>query len=250
MKKMDLEVKERTEIGSRKSKRLRLGGLVPGVVYGKSKESVIIAVNSKDLRKTLSTEAGKNVIINLVIKGNGKSKEESVITHDIERDPLTGEYIHVDLMIIDMNKPVEAEIPVHVVGDAPGAKAGGVLLLRYDTVRVKCLPDLIPGHFDVNVSHLEINQGIMIKDLDLPQGVVIIHPEPEDKVVVVEPPRAEEVPVETAEELAEPEIVGAKGKLEEEGGEGEEKPEAEKPKEKEKETPKAEKSEEKPKGKQ
>jgi len=252
MKKMDLEVQSRAEIGSRKSKRLRLSGLVPGIVYGKGKEAVSIAVNNKDLRKTLSTEAGRNVIINLVIKGDGKAKKEFVITHEVQRDPFTGSYEHIDFMVIDMNKPIEAEVPAHIVGEAPGAKAGGVLLLRYDTIRVKCLPDLIPSHFDVDVSGLEINQGIMAKDIILPQGVSIVSPEPEDKIVVVEPPRAEEVPVETTEEMAEPELVGAKGK-EEEGEEGEEKGEPEKGKEKEapkaEKAEKAEKSEEKPKGK-
>ena len=228
MKKIDLEVQQRSETGTNKAKKIRLEGLIPGVVYGKGKETVNIAVKKRDLRKTLSTEAGRNVIINLTIQADGKSKKESVITHDIARDPLTSNYVNVDFMILDMSKPIETEVPTHLIGEAPGAKAGGVLLHRVHMIRVKCLPDNIPSHFDVDISKLEINDGIMIKDILLPEGVEIIYPEAEKRITVVEPPRAEEVVEEVPEEeMLEPELVGEKGKAEEEGeGEGEEKKEA------------------------
>lgn len=218
MKKVDLEVQFRSETGTRKAKKLRLSGLIPGVVYGKGKETTNIAINRKDLRKTLSTEAGRNVIINLTIISDGKARKESVITHDIARDPITADYINIDFLILDMSKPIEAEVPTHLIGESPGAKAGGVLLHRVHTVRVKCLPDSIPSHFDIDISKLEINEGVMVKDVLLPQGVEIIYPEVEERIVVVEPPRAEEVieEVPPEEEMAEPELVGEKGKPEEE----------------------------------
>lgn len=250
MEKVDLEVQFRPDSGTRKAKRLRLSGFIPGVVYGKGKETTNISIKKKDLRKTLSTQAGRNVIINLIIEGDGKEKKESVITHDIAKDPLTADYINIDFMILDMSKPIEAEVPTHLIGEAPGAKEGGVLLHRVHTVRVKCLPDSIPSHFDIDINSLQINDGVVVKDIVLPQGVEIIYPEPEERIVVVEPPRAEEVAPEVPieEEILEPELVGEKGRAEEEVEEGKEK--ESKPKEKEPEKAEKGKEEGKEKGKE
>jgi large subunit ribosomal protein L25 len=148
-------------------------------------------------------------------------KAETVLLKELQRDFLTHAVIHADFQRISMTDKLEVNVPLHITGEAPGVKLGGGILehvLR--EVRVSCLPSDIPDGLNVDVSRLQLNQGLKIKDLAPLPGVEVLN-EPESIVVNIVAPAAEEVaPVAAAAPVAagstEPEVI-AKGKKPEEG---------------------------------
>ncbi|MFA6318512.1 MAG: 50S ribosomal protein L25, partial [Elusimicrobiota bacterium] len=152
-------------------------------------------------------------------------KVETVMVKTIQRHPVTDLPIHADFQRISLTEKIEAKVPLHVMGEAPGVKTDGGMLqheLRFVTVRA--LPTAIPQSLAVDVSNLQLNERIQVKDLKAPEGVELLD-SPEHVVVhvtlvkeeVVEVAPAEGVAAEGA--LAEPEVI-AKGKKPEEGEEG------------------------------
>jgi large subunit ribosomal protein L25 len=209
-KKRDLDTKGRL-------RTLRLAGEVPAVLYGGQKESVSVAVPGKEFMRLLRTH-GSNMLVNLTVDGT----KETVLVKEVQRDIISRDPIHVDFQRISMTKKLEVSVPIHVSGEAPGVKlAGGILEHILREVRVRCLPAAIPTALDVNVSALELNQGLRVKDIPLPEGVEILT-DPNQLVVNVVAPTILEEPAAAgpaAPATAEPEVI-AKGKKPEEGAEG------------------------------
>ena len=194
----------------------RSEGLIPAIVYGAKETSTPVWVNEKDFSRVLQTERGINVLIKL--KYGSKSK--IVLIKEIQRNVITDRPIHIDFHIISLKEKTEVNVPIQTVGEAPGAKtADGVLEHILREVRVSCLPTKIPESILVDISNLNIGEGITVKDLPPIEDVEILS-DPESIIVhVTAPTKVEEVPVAAEAETAEPEVIG-KGKKEEEGEEG------------------------------
>lgn len=202
-------------------RQVRLAGRVPSIVYGGKKNPSISSVDTKEFLKMMTTH-GHNVLVNL------KSEEgtDLALVLEVQRDVLTRAPIHVDFRRISMSEKIEISVPLHVKGEAPGVKLqGGILELIVHDLRVKCLPSDIPNELVLDVSGLNINQGLKVKDIVLPKGV---ETEIEtDRLVlnIVAPTEfKEETPaagaaVAAAPGAGEPEVI-AKGKKPEEGAEG------------------------------
>ena len=98
-----------------------------------------------------------------------------VLIKEIQRNAITRQILHVDLHRVSLKQKVEASVPLHVKGEAPGVKlGGGVLEHVVREVRVRCLPTNIPAAIDVDVSALQVNQSLKAKDLHLPEGVELL----------------------------------------------------------------------------
>ncbi len=220
-----VDVVPRTDLGKNASRRYRRAGKVPAVIYGAGQPAVSVLVDPHRVDEILKLEAGRNTIFSLSV--SGKSEAGAVMIKALDRDPVTDDYRHVDLVRVRLDRAVHVKVPVRLLGLAEGVKnEGGVLEFVIREIEVECLPREIPEHIDVDVSGLHVNQGIPVKDLRLKEGVKILG-DLEGVVVVVAPPRAEETPApaEGAEaEAAEPEVI-KKGK---EAGESEEPPAKEK----------------------
>ena len=215
---------ENRELKSKNTlKTLRKEGKVPGVFYGQGEKASHIAVNMKEFDKLLHSGVGKNVLIDLNIGGQTKT----VIIKEIQRNLLNHTLSHVDFMAISMKQKIEINVPIRIVGVAPGVKdAGGILEHIVREAKVKCLPTDIPAHIDLDVSSLQIGHGFSVKDLPKLDNVEILN-DPNTLVVnVVAPMKIEEVaPVAgeatvagaaTAEGApAEPEVI-SKGKKDKE----------------------------------
>ena len=201
-------------------------GMIPAIVYGKKKKSVSVMVNEKDFTSTIHTHYGINVVINLNIEGEKKGR--NVIVKEIQQDPIKDNFLHIDFHEISLKEKVEVEVPLEVVGVAPGVKEeGGVLEHIVRDIKIKCLPTNIPDKIDADISQLKIGDVLTIGDLNIPKDVEVLN-EKEKIVVNVIPPTVLEEPKPEEEAVLEgekkPEII-AKGKKEEET-------EEEKPKEK------------------
>jgi large subunit ribosomal protein L25 len=200
-------------------RQVRVSGRVPAVVYGGKKDPSVLSVDAKEFVRLL-TAHGRNVLVNL--KSDGGT--ELTLVHDLQRDVLSHQPIHIDFRRISLDEKIEVSIPLHVKGEAPGVKLqGGILEHILHELRVSCLPKDIPASIDLDVSGLNINQGVKVKDIPMPSGVTT-ETDPEQLVLNVVAPSEfkEEAPAAAAAAApgaGEPEVI-AKGKKPEEGAEG------------------------------
>ena len=211
-----LEVKQRP---AGKANTLRRDGLVPGVVYGPSIESVPIAIARKDLQ-SLFSEITRSSRINLSMAGEDGVKEMDVFVKVVDYDPITDEPKHVDFYHPDVGHPLKLHVPVKITGEAQGVKSGGILNVLFNTIRVHGLPKDVPHLITIDVSELELGESVHVRDIDF-GGVEPMLP-PERTLVTVIAPRGMEIEEEEEEaELEEGEIEGEEGAVEEEGPEAE-----------------------------
>jgi len=229
-----LNVKKRETRTKGTVKKLRRGGKIPAVLYGKGEKNASLVLDAKEfLREIVHAERGENVIVSLRVEG-ADSKPKNAIIKEIQIDPVKRNVIHVDFCEVSMTREIEISVPLVVIGNAVGVESGGVLDHIVREVKVKCLPANMPSKIEVDVTELKTGGTLKIKDLKLPPKVEILE-QPENIIISIiaptvleEAPAAEAAPVEG--EAAEPEVIGRKKKEEE----GEEEGEAEEGKEEEK----------------
>ena len=209
---------EKREIFGKKVKRLRREGLIPANIYGRKIKSEAVSVQKSDFDKVFK-EAGETQIVNLEL---GKEKRP-VLIHDIQKDPVTEDIIHIDFLQVDLKEKVTASIPVVGIGESPVEKQGlGTVVFYIDEIEVEALPTDLPERVEVDLSSLEnIDQTILVKDLAFDTSKVEVKASPDEVVVKVEPVKEEIVeeaaPVEeAAAEEAEPQKEEASSEAEEE----------------------------------
>jgi len=196
--------------GKQAARRLRRTGKVPAVVYGHKEETLSVALPLEEVEKAI--RRGVRVVD---LKAGGK--EEKALIRDVQWDHLGKDLLHVDFARVAADERIVLTVPIELRGTAPGVTAGGVLDQPMHTLSIECLAISIPDTIRVNVGELQIGSAIHVKDLVLPAGVKAMS-DPEAIVVQVKQPVAEEEAPVAAEaaEAAEPEVIGAKEKAEEE----------------------------------
>ncbi len=199
-----IEVKERERLGSRESRRLRREGLIPGVLYGRSKPHAI-CVPERDLRRALTGAGGLHAILDVVLAGQ-RSTHPSILK-DYQQDPLRGTITHVDLHEVRLDQPIQAAVTVQLIGEAPGSKEGGVLQQQLREVTVEALPMEIPEHIDLDVSSLGIGDALRVADLVAQEGVTYLD-DPDAVIASVALPTLVEEPEEVLAEGEEGELEG------------------------------------------
>ncbi len=150
---------------------VRAAGRIPAVFYGFGKESTPISVPGVEFTK-LFREAGETSAITLDMG----TEKVSALVHDMQRDPVTGEYTHIDFLVVDMNKEVEVAVPIEFTGLAEAEKLGlGVVMKIMHEVEVRALPANLPHSIEVDVTSLAtLSDAIHAKDLALPKGVTLV----------------------------------------------------------------------------
>jgi large subunit ribosomal protein L25 len=183
--------------GKSASNQLRRSGKIPGIYYAPGDEPLPIAVKEVELKKLIYTTEAHVVRLKL-----GDGKEFQCILKEVEFDPVTDKPIHFDLYGLKAGATVTLEIPVVLVGKAPGVEKGGVIEHLLHTVEVECPANAIPEHIEVDISALDIGDAIHVKDLKIPNVKIL---ENELAVVVaVVPPRGGEVEEAKPAEEAQP----------------------------------------------
>ncbi|MFA9262559.1 MAG: 50S ribosomal protein L25 [Undibacterium sp.] len=171
METLKLEVLERTEAGKDLA-ALRESGYIPAVQYGHKKEAVNLSVKEIDFKKVFKA-AGESTLVELVLGGK---KGINVLVHDVQVDPLSGRFTHIDFYQVNMDEKIETDVALEFVGDAPAVKAlGGVLIRNLDEVKVQCLPKDLPHSFVIDLTQLvDFDSQIKVSDIKLPAGVEMI----------------------------------------------------------------------------
>lgn len=191
---MALEIApEARTLTGKASKRLRRDGLVPGVVFGKGRESMPVQIEARSF-EALYREAGRTSIIRLTAPG--ASRATSVIMKSVQRQPITGQALHVDFFVVDLKHEMQADVPLVFTGEPPAVEQfGGVLFTQLDHLRVRALPADIPHEVSVDLSPLvDLETAIHVRDLVVDDSKVHLLNDPDELVARVSPPRVEEEP--------------------------------------------------------
>ncbi|MEB7675498.1 50S ribosomal protein L25/general stress protein Ctc [Staphylococcus equorum] len=196
-------------------KTLRNTGKVPAIVYGYGTKNTSVKVDEVEFIKVIR-EVGRNGVIEL---GVG-SKTIKVMVSDYQFDPLKNQITHIDFLAINMTEERTVEVPVHLIGEAAGAKEGGVVEQPLFDLEVTATPDNIPEAIEVEISELAIGDTISVEDIKV-SGDFNIENEATDSVVTVvaptEEPTEEEIEAMEGEaQTEEPEVVGEDKEDEEE----------------------------------
>jgi large subunit ribosomal protein L25 len=224
-----LEAHPRESGNKNMARRVRMGGKIPGVLYGAGKNSLSVSVDPRQVTRILNSKTGHNTIFDLALNGGEQTKAMIV---DWQYEPIKGKLLHIDLKRIAMDKALKVSVPIFLRGEAAGVKQeGGILEQILREVEIECLPADIPSHVDADVSELVFGKVLRVSDLSLGEKVKVLT-DPHQPVAhvttvkeeVVAAPEA--VAAEAGAVPAEPEII-KKGKQEtdEEGAEGAEKAE-------------------------
>lgn len=178
------------------ARKLRREGNVPAVVYGHEFEPVHVFVNEKEIKHLLQAEAK---LVDLTIEG--KKKPVPVIIKEVDTDPIKDNILHVDFQKVRLDETVTTSVPVVLVGEEEcvGVRMGGIIQHGLREIEIECLPKDLPSHIEVDISKLEIGDGIKVGDLNLPEGVTTTA-DPEEQVVIIVPPAILEEEIEAAEE--------------------------------------------------
>jgi large subunit ribosomal protein L25 len=174
----------RAELGSRPSGRIRRQGSVPAVVYGLGNDPVSIAVPARELGNILAGESGANTLISLSVDG----ADVLTLARQIQRHPTRGDLLHVDFVRISRDIAVTAEVPLHLTGEAPGVRDGGLLEQLVFSITVEAMPGNIPVALELGVDALGIGDQQHMSDVTLPEGVSS-PVDPETVLVMVSAPR-------------------------------------------------------------
>jgi len=164
---IDVSATLRTAVGTGAVNRLRKAGSIPAVVYGKGRDNQNIQVDTKTFTKVIFGSASDNILVNLQIDG----AKQLALVQEVQHDHLKGGITHVDFHAIKEDEEIHAAIPVVLLGEAAGAKFGGMLELLLHNLEVRCLPKDLPEKITVDISHLNVGEGVHISDLKLPEGV-------------------------------------------------------------------------------
>ncbi|MDA9635808.1 50S ribosomal protein L25 [Candidatus Actinomarina] len=196
----------RDDKGSPESRRLRSEGLLPAVVYGQGMESTSVYINAREFTNALKTEAGSNVILNIEL---GEKDKVTALARQIQRHPYKDEFVHVDLIKVDLTQNVEAEVQINYLGIPIGVKEeGGLVQTINNTLRISALPTNIPTSLDIQIAHLNVGENVIASDIELPEGVTLANEDDDSVMVIVTLPRAA---VEEEEDLLGEGLEGEEG---------------------------------------
>jgi large subunit ribosomal protein L25 len=199
--------------GSARSRRLRAGGNVPGVLYGHGKEVVPVSLSAADIQHLI--ESGVH-LVSLDLDG----KPESALIKDVQWDTWSRDVIHVDFGRVDLTEEVTVTVPLTSHGTPKEVNAGALLEQAIHDIEVTCTADKIPEEICVEVGEMEIGDAVYVRDLPFPEGVTT-EMEADNMVFQLREPREleeeeEAPPEELLAASEEPEVIGRGGKDEEE----------------------------------
>jgi large subunit ribosomal protein L25 len=167
--------------GKGPARRLRAEGKIPAVAYGADIAATALAVSPKELKRLLSSEHGLNTVVELEV--DGKIKMHTLVV-DYQVHPVTRALLHADFKKIDLDKPVDVEVTLELVGKSVGVTMGGELNQIFKKLPVRCRPAQIPVKLVHDITEIALDQAAHVKELKLPEGVEVLLP-PERTIATV-----------------------------------------------------------------
>ena len=148
-----------------KSRRrgLRREGNIPAVLYGPKTTATAIAINSVELRSRVSASARQRLM--RLKSSSPELNDRHVIVKEIQRAPVSGNFVHADFYEVDLTQPLRVAVPLRFTGKSHGVAEGGILQPLVREVEVECLPLEIPDAIEVDVSALDIHDVIHVSGM-------------------------------------------------------------------------------------
>lgn len=199
-----LDAQRRKDFKKSALSQIRKDGKIPGIIYGKDVDNESITVDQMTLLKMLR-DHGRNAVLKLDLEG----QQTNVMVFDLQMDTIKNEVIHADFYAVDMKSELDADVPIVPIGDAVGVKKGGVLQQALFEVSVRALPNNLPETIELDVSNLDINDTLYVKDLKI-DGDYEINNDLEEVVLSIVPPTDAPAEGEVSEE-SEANVEGNEG---------------------------------------
>ncbi len=196
-------------------RQMRRKGRIPAVMYGRGEEGLVLEIEEIDFKKALN-RGGQNAIFEVSVADEETKDNHVTMIKEIQRDPVSGEVLHVDLYRISMDETIITTVPINTEGEPVGVKEGGLLQYQIREVEVECLPAAIPDSFEIDISELDVGDNLAISDLPDIEGVEVLDDQEEIILSIVAPTMEEEEEEEEEELDMEPELVGEEEDEEEE----------------------------------
>ncbi len=187
-----LNVDIRKEHGTSAARRTRLQNKVPAVVYHSGIEAIPLSVDKTSLNKALRTGQ-------MIFEVNVEDENQFVLVKEIQYHPVTDEIIHIDFQKVKEDEKISLEVAVRSSGEAQGVKLGGLLVQMLNSVTIKCKPAEIPEFLEIDVTDMEMNTNLFVKDITLPTDVEMLTAEDIAVVSVQEPKQEKEEVAEDTE---------------------------------------------------
>ena len=222
MEKILLKADKRAETGKGSARSLRRQDILPAVMYGVGKTTPI-KLNRKEIQKLIYSGGGEHALITLELsEGGSKTSEHPVLIKDYQREPVSEELLHVDFIEVSLKEKIRVTIPVVIIKEPAGIKMGGIMQHRVREIEVECLPTQIPDKIEIDAGFVEIGHSLHVSDIPAVEGIKIVT-DPSEVILSVTAPKEEVVAAPVEAEVAEPEVLKAKGKTAEEAPQKEQK---------------------------
>lgn len=197
---MTVNAETRDQVGKKIAKKLRKEGKIPAIIYGGDKETIPVSLIVDEVKHILKSEKGENTVLRI----HRDDIKVDAMLHEIQYDYLSDNIIHVDLLRIDISKPVSISVPVKLNGTPIGVRLeDGSLDFVTRELKIKCLVTAIPNEFEIEITDLHSGSSIKADDLDIAEGIELISDPQTVICAVTAKAKEEEVLEEVEEEVAE-----------------------------------------------
>ena len=164
-----INAKERTGLGKSAAVKLRKTGRIPAVMYDRHGKSVLLDVEEREFMKLFKT-----VTESTILKVHVGDKDHEVFIKDFQHNIVDDKIKHVDFYEVERGKTVRTKVKIKLQGSAEGVRHGGVLEAGIPELEVECLPKDLPPRIIVDVSALDVNQSLHVRDIKLPEAVTVL----------------------------------------------------------------------------
>lgn len=159
----------RTDKGKGVARTLRRAGRMPAVAYGGGSDAQVLSIDPSELQKLKGGPLGWNQPVKIEVAGG--ATVALAMLKAVDKHPISGVFLHADFLTLDAKQAVKVEVPLKLVGTAPGVALGGLLNQQLRTLTVSCLPGDIPAGISLDVGKLEVGDRLLLSELKMPKGV-------------------------------------------------------------------------------
>ena len=203
-----LSAEIRQEIGKNRSNQLRHEDYLPGIIYGKGKETKAIKVRKPDFEK-LVRKHGYSSLIELEVEG----ETSPAIIKEVQNHPVKGNFLHVDFQLLNMDEKIKLTLPISIVGRENVESAETILIQQLNEIDIECLPGSIPQSIVADVSNVDLNTPFFVEDLEISKDdSITIFRDPTDVIASLTIPTVQVEEEDEDEELPEVEVIGEEEK--------------------------------------
>ena len=195
-----LNAQKREGSGTAAAKKLRRQGRIPGVVYGGSQDNYAVDMDRIEIRDLLASSASENILVRLDIDG-AKEQDKLALIQAVQHNVLTSAINHIDFHCVSEDEEIVASVPLQLIGEAAGIKAGGLLDQQLQTLDVRCKPGDLPELLQGDITEVGLGQPFHIGGVTFPEGVSAVLAD-DVVVAIIAELRAIQTPEEEAADAA------------------------------------------------